>query len=123
MKPLYANKTPELLQRIDNAIDGELYAVTMNSPLNFTVELSVQDTNRGNDWINIAFEVDGVSDARLVDDEQVSFIDMADGVSIVFEEGKCAFAIGKYNALASVKDAAFYLTGTSIKYEERPFKS
>ncbi len=111
------------MQRIDNAVDGELYAVTMNSPLNFTVELAVQDANRGHDWINIAFEVDGVTDARLVDDDKVSFIDMADGITIVFEEGECGLAVGKYNALASLKDAAFYLTGTSIKYEERPFKS
>lgn len=121
MKPLLSNKTTELLTRIDNAIDGELYAVTMNSPLNFTIELSVQDKNRGYDWINIAFEVDGVSDARLIEDEKLSLVDMSEGISIVFEDGTCAIGVGKYNAIDSIKSAPIYLMGSSLKYEERPF--
>ena len=121
MKPLLADKSTELLTRIDNAIDGELYAVTMNSPLNFTIELSVQDKNRGYDWINIAFEVDGVSDARLIEDEKLSLVDMSEGISIVFEDGTCAIGVGKYNSIDSIKSAPIYLMGSSLKYEERPF--
>ena len=123
MKPLLANKSPELLTRIDTAIDGELYAVTMNSPLNFTIELSVQDKNRGYDWINIAFEVDGVSDARLIEDDKLSLVDMSEGISVVFEEGVCAIGIGDYKTIASIKSAALYLIGSSLKYEELPFKN
>ena len=123
MKPLLANKTTELLTRIDNAIDGELYAVTMNSPLNFTIELSVQDKNRGYDWINIAFEVDGVSDARLIEDEKLSLVDMSEGITIVFEDGTCAIAVGNYNSITSIKSASLYLVGTTVKYEERPFNN
>jgi len=122
MKPLLPNKTPELLTRIDNAVDGELYAVTMNSPLNFTIELSVQDKNRGYDWINIAFEIDGVSDARLIEDEKLSLVDMSEGVSVVFENGTCAIAVGSYSSIASIQSATLYLLGKTIKYEERPFK-
>ncbi len=121
MKPLLSNKTTELLTRIDKAIDGELYAVTMNSPLNFTVELSVQDKNRGHDWINIAFEVDGISDARLIEDEKLSLVDMSEGISIVFEGATCALGVGSYNSVESIKSAALYLIGSSLKYEERPF--
>ncbi|MGB5964421.1 MAG: hypothetical protein WBG65_02695 [Sulfurimonadaceae bacterium] len=123
MKPLLANKTTELLTRIDNAIDGELYSVTMNSPLNFTIELSVQDANRGYDWINIAFEVDGVSDARLIEDERLSLVDMSEGISIVFEDKACAIGVGKYNSIESIKSSALYLVGSTIKYEERPFNN
>ena len=123
MKPLLANKTTELLIRIDNAIDGELYAVTMNSPLNFTIELSVQDKNRGYDWINIAFEVDGVSDARLIEDEKLSLVDMSEGISIVYENGTAAIGIGKYTSLDSIKSSALYLIGSTIKYEERSFNN
>jgi len=123
MKPLLANKTPELLTRIDNAIDGELYAVTMNSPLSFTLELSVQDKNRGYDWINIAFEVDGVSDARLIEDDKLSLVDMSEGISIVYEGETCAVGIGNYNSIDSIKSATLYLVGSTIKYEERPFNS
>ncbi|MGB6020629.1 MAG: hypothetical protein WBF77_13635 [Sulfurimonadaceae bacterium] len=123
MKPLLSNKISELLTRIDNAIDGELYSVIMNSPLNFTIELSVQDQNRGYDWINIAFEVDGVSDARLIEDERLSLVDMSEGISIVFEDSTCALGVGEYNSIESIKSSALYLVGSTIKYEERPFNN
>ena len=121
MKPLLSNKTKELLTRIDYAIDGEIHSVVMNSPASFTIELSVQDRNRGNDWINIAFEIDGVSDARLVEDNKLPFVDMSEGITIVFEGGVCALAIGKYSSIEALKDATLYLTGSTVKYEERPF--
>lgn len=122
MKPLLATETDELLTRIDHALGGELYGVTMNSPLNFTVELSVQDKNRGYDWINIAFEVDGVSDAKLLEDGKLSMVDMSDGVSILFAGVRVGLAIGKYSSLESLKDSVLYLIGTTLKYEERPFR-
>ncbi len=123
MNPLLTNKTPELLKRIDNAIDGELISLTMNNPQNFTVELSVQDKNRGYDWINIAFEVDGLSDAKLVEDTKLSFVDLSEGITILYKEGLVLFAIGKYGSSESCKDAVLFLEGTTIKYEERPFRS
>ena len=123
MKPLLSTQTDTLLRRIDHAIGGELYSVTMNSPLNFTVELSVQDASRGQDWINIAFEVDGMSDANLVEDDRLSLVDMSEGISIIFEDGVSAVGVGKYNSIASIKSAPLYLVGTSIKYEERPFSN
>ncbi len=121
MKPLHPNKTTELLKRIDNSIDGELRHVTMNSPTNFTVELSVQDKNRGYDWINIVFEVDGISDARLLDDEKVSMVDMSEGITVIVEETRVGLAIGSYKYITSLTDATLYLVGTTLKYEERPF--
>lgn len=121
MKPLLPTRSNELLGRIDNAVDGEVQSITINAPVNMTIELSVQDANRGNDWINIAFEVDGVNDARLVDESKLMFVDMSKGITIVFEEGRCGLAVGEYNTLEALKDATLYLIGTSIKYEERPF--
>jgi len=121
MKPLLPSQSNELLARIDNAVDGEIRSITINSPVNMTIELSVQDTNRGNDWINIAFEIDGVNDARLVDESRLMFVDMDKGMTIIFEKGSCGLAVGEYSTLEALKDATLYLIGTSIKYEERPF--
>ena len=123
MKPLLPKQIPELLTRIDHAIDGELRSIIMNHPQSFTVELSVQDKNRGYDWINIAFEVDGIVDARLIDEEKLELVDMSEGLSILIEEGTFSLAIGKYKRLETLKDATLYLIGSSIKYEERPFSS
>ena len=123
MTPLLKNKAPELLTRIDNATDSELISIVMNNPQNFTVELSVQDKNRGYDWINIAFEIDGVMDAKLIDENKLSHVDLSEGISLLFEEGITLLAIGKYKSIQSAKDAMLFLVGTTIKYEERPFKS
>ena len=123
MKPLLPNNFTELLTRIDNAIDGELISVTMNNPKNFTLELSVQDKHRGYDWINMAFEIDGIIDARLADDNAFSLIDMSEGISIIEADGTIGLCIGKYSTLSALKDAKLFLLGQSIKYEERAFKS
>jgi hypothetical protein len=123
MTPLLPNKIPELLTRIDNAIDGELFSVIMNTPQNFTIELSVQDKNRGYDWINIAFEVDGVIDAKLIDDTKLSHVDMSEGITLVNEDGLYGVAVGKYNSIEALKSATLYLIGNALKYEERPFQN
>jgi len=123
MKPLLANKSTELLTRIDNAIDGELVSVVMNNPGDFTLEFSVQDKNRGYDWINIAFEVSGVKDARLLDEEKLRHLDMSEGISIIIEAGVCGVGIGSYKSIEALKSAPLYLIGTALKYEERPFSN
>ena len=123
MKPLLKNKSSELLTRIDQAINGELYSITMNNPQNFTVELSVQDKNRGYDWINIAFEIEGVSDAKLLEDAQLTLVDMSEGITLLHEASSILFAIGNYNSIESAKSAVMFLEGSSLKYEERPFQT
>ena len=123
MTPLLPLKFQELLTRIDHATGGELVAVTMNNPLNFTIEFSVQDKSRGFDWINIAFEIDGINEARLLDDKSLSMVDMDEGISLVEENGVVGFALGNYSALSALKDAKMFLLGQSIKYEERAFRS
>jgi len=123
MKPLLSNQISELLTRIDNAVDGELFSVIMNNPQNFTIELSVQDKNRGYDWINIAFEVDGVIDAKLVDDTKLTHVDISEGVTLISEEGFFGIGVGDYSSIEALKSATLYLIGTSLKYEERPFQN
>ena len=123
MTPLLPNKIPELLTRIDNAIDGELFSVTMNTPQNFTIELSVQDKNRGYDWINIAFEIDGVIDATLIDDTKLSLVNMSEGISLTYNDGIFGVGVGAYNSVDALKSATLYLLGNALKYEERPFKN
>ncbi len=121
MKPLTAANASALLERIEYAKDGELRSIIMKDPTTFTVTFSVQDKNRGFDWINIAFEISDIHDARLIDDSKFNFIDMSDGVSILFEDGDCGFVFGNYRSLASANDSVMYLIGKSIKYEELPF--
>ena len=121
MKPLTASSASALLERIDFAKDGELRSVTMNSPTTFSLRLSVQDVSRGYDWIDLVFEVSGVSDARLLEDTQLKMVDMSEGVSVVIENGSAALGIGDYASLENITNAPLYLRGSSIKFEEAPF--
>ncbi len=123
MKPLSSASASTLLERIDFAKDGELRSVTMNSPTTFSLRLSVQDGSRGYDWIDIIFEVSGVSDARLLEDTQLKMVDMSDGVSIVIENGAAALGIGSYETLENITNAPLYLCGSAVKYEEAPFSA
>ena len=121
MNPLLPNKIPELLTRIDHAINGELISVVMNNPQNFTIELSVQDKNRGYDWINIAFEIDGIKDAKLLDENKLHLVDMSMGITILHDDATVGIAIGEYRNADTMKDSLLYLIGSSMKYEERAF--
>ena len=121
MKPLTTSTAPALLERIEYAKDGELRSIIMKDPTTFVVTFSVQDKNRGFDWINIAFEISGMHDARLIDDSKFNFVNMSDGVSVLFEGSDCGFIFGNYSSLASANDSVMYLIGKSIKYEELPF--
>ncbi len=121
MKPLTTANVDDLLDRILDAEGGMLRSIQMSSPTTITVTLSVQDVNRGHDWINIAFEVNEVYDARLIDDEKFNLIDMDGGVSIIYENGDVSFSFGDYGSIASSKDSIVYILGKSIKYEEQPF--
>lgn len=94
----------------------------MTTPTSLKIEFSVQDANREFDWINVAFEISGVEDARLLNDSQLSMAQMSEGISIVFEAGKVGFANAQCQSLQKVKESQFYVIGSSIKYEELPFQ-
>ncbi len=121
MRPLISSSASILLERIEHTKGGELRSIIMQDPTTFTLTFSVQDRNRGFDWINIAFEISGIYDARLIDDKKLAFVDMSDGVSILFEDSECGLLFGDYRSLDSAADSVIYMLGDSIKYEELPF--
>ncbi len=122
MKPLSRSNAPMLLERLDGVKDALLRKITATTPTSITVEFSVQDAHRGFDWINIAFAIEGVSDARLLDERNFKHADMSEGISLVFEAESVGLANGSYNTLATITEAQFYIIGRSAKYEELPFE-
>ncbi len=121
MKPLSKSSAQTLLERLDGAKDAMLRQITTPTPTSITIELSVQDAHRGFDWINIAFAIEGVRDARLLDDAKLKHADTSEGISLVFEEDSVGFANAACSTLGAVSEAQLYVIGSSIKYEERPF--
>jgi len=119
IKPLNASSLKNLIERIDFARDGEIRSLTPLSPTSIAIRFSVQDSSRGYDWIDILFQIDGVSDAKLVSDNVLRSLDMSDGITVEMTSAHNALTIGSYNGRP--KEAPLYIIGVSIGYEELPY--
>jgi hypothetical protein len=121
MKPLLADEVEKFLARFENFADGTLNAVITESQSVITVVLSAQDQAREMDWVDIAFEISEVVEANLVDESTLAYLDMTEGISIIFEEDLVAFCIENCNSIRYAKTTPLFIVGKNIKYEERAF--
>lgn len=122
MKPLSgASAALTLSDRILHGEGAILRSISLGGPTSATLSLSVQDKQRGFDWIDVSFEMSGMSDAKLVDDNQLGFLDTEEGLTVLFEDGTWGLAVGRYESLQALRSAPLYLIGTSLKYAEAPF--
>ena len=119
VKPLSASTLKNLLERIDAAREGEIRSLAPLSPTSIEIRFSVQDIARGYDWIDVAFRLDGVNDAKLVSDNVLRALDMSEGITVELTPSYAALAIGEY--AGRVNEAPFYIIGASIGYKELPF--
>jgi len=122
VKPLSTlSEASALSERILGGEGAILRSLTVNGPASASLALSVQDKRRGYDWIDITFEMNGMTDARLVDDAKLEWIDTDEGITVLFEAGLWGVGIGRYHGLEALRGAPLYLVGTSLKYGEAPF--
>ena len=119
MKPI--TNVKEFLKRFDNFKNGELRSIEILSPITMSVTLAGQDSARAFDWITVELEFNGVSDARLIEDSKLSLIDMSDGITIIKENNKFAFAIGECYNTSTLKSSVCNIESESLKYEEGLF--
>jgi len=119
IKPLSVSTLTPLLTRIDDARDGQICSLRLLSSSTLQIVFSVQDVARGYDWIEIVFQVNGVTDAKLVSDAVLSSLDMSEGITVELGSHYCALGIGAYRG--RVHEAPLYILGTSLGYQERPF--
>ncbi|DAB29992.1 MAG TPA: hypothetical protein CFH84_06445 [Sulfurimonas sp. UBA12504] len=121
MKPLLANNLKIFLQRFNNFKNAELRSVEVSSPTTISVTFAAQDSARAFNWITITLTFEGVSDAKLIEINKLSFIDMSDGISLVCETNLIAFSIGSYNSIDAIKNANLFVISNSLKYQEGQF--
>lgn len=120
VKPLNAKSLHALCERIDYARHGEIHSLTPLSSRSIEIRFSVQDKARGFDWIDVAFVINGVVDAKLASDNVLRMLSLEEGISVEFESAQCGIAIGTYDG--RLNEAPLYIIGDSMGYEERPYR-
>lgn len=109
------------LDRFCSFRDAEFRSLEIVSPLQVKLLFATQDSARDFDWITIELEFTGVSDARLLQQHQLSLVDLNYGITILKEENIFAFAIGECYNLAAIKNSSCYIIASSFKYKEGLF--
>lgn len=112
MKPLTKSALKDFLERFEYFKNGEFRDIEINSPTNITFSFAVQDSSRGYDWVNIKLEFDNISEASLLENSDLSYVDMEDGVDI--ENSGTGFAF-------KIKNSTCQIKSSNLKYEEGRF--
>jgi len=122
MKPLLTQiDIDNLLNRLERGVEAQNLSIEVISPLKMILRMSLQDTHRDYDWLDVLFEIDGVSDARLLDETQLLHVDMSEGFSLIHKNAMAGICIGNYAEVSTFKDSTLYILGKSLKYEEAAF--
>lgn len=108
------------LERFEYFKDAEFRSVEIVSPTQIKLTFAVQDKARAYDWITMEFSFSGVSDAKLIENSKLNFIDMQDGITIL-KDKVFAFTIGEYNSITNMKDSIFYIIADNIKQTQGQF--
>jgi hypothetical protein len=119
VKPLNTLTLKALCERIDYARNGEIHSLSTLSPFSIEIRFSVQDKARGFDWIDVAFVIDGVTDAKLLSDNALKMLSLDEGITVEMNNSKAGLAIGDYKG--RIEDAPLYVIGATIGYEEREY--
>ena len=108
------------MERFTNFEEAILRGVTVSAPTEISLRFSVQDSARAYDWIDIVFHISGVRDARLLDTSKLDFVDMSEGLSILFAD-ETIVSVGRFYDVESAKNASLYIVGEALKIEESSF--
>lgn len=121
MKPLYKKDLTNFVKRFGNFVDADFRSIEVVSPLQMRVVLGVQDSARAFDWISITLEFSGVSDARLLEQNRLSLLDMSQGANLIHDNDLFAFGLGECYNISTTKSSTCYIISTDLKYEEGLF--
>ena len=109
------------LERFLDFKDAEFRSLEIINPLEIHLVFAVQDKARSFDWISLELQFFGVKNARLLENSKLSFLDMADGITIINDENSLAFAIGEYNNVVAIENAPLFIIASDMKYKEGQF--
>ena len=109
------------LERFSHFRDAEFRSLEILSPSEIKMTFATQDSARDFDWITVELQFYGVSDARLLQEHQLSLVDLSDGISILKEGTGFAFGVGECYNLSTIKSSSCFVIFSTLKYKEGLF--
>ena len=109
------------LERFGNFKDAEFRSLEILSATHIKLMLAVQDAARDFDWITLELDFRDVTDARLLEENRLHFIDMSDGASLLHVNKEFAFGIGACYNIQAIKSSTLYIISKELKYKEGQF--
>lgn len=108
-------------ERFGNFKDAEFRSIEIISGTHIKLTLAVQDAARDFDWITLELDFKDVTDARLLEQNKLQFIDMSDGASLLHVNREFAFGIGACYNIQTIKGSTLYIISKELKYKEGQF--
>ncbi|WP_434657771.1 hypothetical protein [Sulfurimonas sp. NW9] len=114
-------RLPIDLERFDSFKNADLRSLEVISPTHLKLVLAVQDAARDYDWITVTLDFTEVTDARLLEQSKLQFINMSDGASLLHVNKEFAFGIGECYNIQAIKNSTLYIISKDLKYKEGQF--
>lgn len=121
MKPLAKTELATFSKRFENFKNAEFRSVEIISAFEVALTIALQDSSRDFDWITLKLLFSQISDAKLVEDSKLPYIDLQEGITLLTLDDSVAFAVGECYNISTVKSSQFYIICKSLKYEESSF--
>lgn len=118
MKPLTKNEIGTFLKRFDDFKGAEINSLDIISPSVIQITFATQDSARGFDWVALTLQLSGVSDAKIPESSKLPYIDMSEGITLLYYENSFFFALGAYENLRALTSSLCIIQAASIQYEE-----
>ena len=118
MKPLIQSGLEDFLYRFESFANAEVFNIDVISPTSIKIEINTQDRQRSFDWIGLDILFEDVVEANLIENKKLKYVDMDDGLSILYENGLFYFMVGDYKTPNGTKNALCYIISKSLKFQE-----
>lgn len=106
-----------LLKKYNNFIGAKVRSIRTTSESSKVVTLVLQDDD-GEDISSVKLEFININSSRTLPDTALSYMDMMSGISIIYENGKYGFAIGRATAMLAVHTTPLFIISDDIKIED-----
>jgi len=107
-----------LLKKYKNFIGAQVRSIRTTSETSKVMTLVLQDDD-GEDISSVKLEFINVNSSRTLPDSALAYMDMMSGISIIYENEKYAFTIGRATTMLAVHNTPVFIISDDIKIEDK----